>query len=218
VPELVLHAREFDFPRARPLRAGVHYLGPCVDLERAAPAVGLPEIPRGRRIVFCSLGTIRARRERVATFLRRVIAAFRGSTEHALVIATGDPEITRALACPRDHIQVHDFVPQLEVLRRASLHITHGGSSSVKESILLGVPMLVYPRGADQPGNAARVVFHGLGARGEIDSAQPRHIAETVRRLMDDRAIHDSVGRMREHFLRYDERSTAELLGRIAGV
>ena len=212
IPEVVLHAREFDFPRARPLRAGVRYLGPCVDLERAAPASPLPPLPKARRVIFCSLGTIRARRDRMLAFFQRIIAALGNGSEYSLVIATGDSDTTRALRGSPEHVHVHDFVPQLDVLRQASLHVTHGGSSSVKESILLGVPLLVYPRAADQPGNAARVVFHGLGARGSLSRSSAPEIRRAAQQVIADREVHRSLARMREYFLRYDEKSVAQTL------
>src|SRR5213075_813799 len=34
VPEIVLAAREFDFPRARELRPSTRFVGPCVHLRR----------------------------------------------------------------------------------------------------------------------------------------------------------------------------------------
>ena len=55
------------------------------------------------------------------------------------------------------------FVPQLEVLARAALFVTHGGMNSVNEAMYAGVPMLVVPQGADQPLVAGRVVELGAG-------------------------------------------------------
>ena len=50
-----------------------------------------------------------------------------------------------------------------QVLRAASLFITHGGMNSVMEALSLGVPMVVAPQAADQFANAGRVAELGLG-------------------------------------------------------
>ena len=74
----------------------------------------------------------------------------------------------------------------------------------MKEAILLGVPMLVYPRRADQPGNAARVVFHGLGRRGEYRREGWQAIRGKVLALLSDDDVRGRVAAMRGHFLRYE--------------
>jgi zeaxanthin glucosyltransferase len=56
------------------------------------------------------------------------------------------------------------------MLGRASIMITHGGLGGVKEAIFFGVPMIVFPCRWDQPHNAARIVYHGLGVRGDINN------------------------------------------------
>jgi UDP:flavonoid glycosyltransferase YjiC (YdhE family) len=63
--------------------------------------------------------------------------------------------------------------------------ITHGGPSSVKECACFGVPLVVCPAGLDQPGNAARVCYHGLGVMGSLD-ATPERIHELVSQVVYD--------------------------------
>jgi MGT family glycosyltransferase len=42
------------------------------------------------------------------------------------------------------------FVPQLEILQRAKLFITHGGMNSASETMFYGVPLIVVPQAQDQ--------------------------------------------------------------------
>jgi MGT family glycosyltransferase len=53
------------------------------------------------------------------------------------------------------------FAPQLEILKRAALVITHAGLNTVLESLSEGVPLVAVPLGNDQPGVAARVKARG---------------------------------------------------------
>jgi MGT family glycosyltransferase len=59
--------------------------------------------------------------------------------------------------------------PQLELLKRAALCITHAGLNTALESLAQGVPMVAIPIGYDQPGVAARIAYHGVGEFMEVD-------------------------------------------------
>jgi MGT family glycosyltransferase len=59
--------------------------------------------------------------------------------------------------------------PQIELLKQASLCITHAGMNTTLESLAQGVPMVAIPIGYDQPGIAARIAHHGTGEFIEVD-------------------------------------------------
>ena len=54
------------------------------------------------------------------------------------------------------------FAPQLELLRRATLTITHAGLNTALESLTQGVPMVAIPIANDQPGVASRLEWLGV--------------------------------------------------------
>ena len=83
---------------------------------------------------------------------------------------------------PRNCI-VRETVPQLAVLRRARLFITHGGMNSVSEGLALGVPLLLDPQSPEQGIIAARVAELGAGRTIDTREATPagiRAAADTV--------------------------------------
>ncbi|MBV9676914.1 MAG: glycosyl transferase, partial [Acidobacteriaceae bacterium] len=55
------------------------------------------------------------------------------------------------------------YAPQLELLRRASLCITHAGLNTVMECLRFAVPMVCIPITNDQPAVAARVRWTRAG-------------------------------------------------------
>ncbi|MGH8497829.1 MAG: glycosyltransferase, partial [Methylococcales bacterium] len=73
-----------------------------------------------------------------------------------------------------------ESIPQLALLRRARMMITHGGTNTIKECVYFGVPMVSFPFGADHPGNTARVVYHGLGVKGDLRSLTVDSLRERV--------------------------------------
>ena len=66
------------------------------------------------------------------------------------------------------NVSIFRRVPQLRVLEASDLMVMHGGTNSISECITAGVPMPAYPGSVDQPGNAARLVYHGMGLMGRM--------------------------------------------------
>ena len=60
--------------------------------------------------------------------------------------------------------------PQIEILKRTSLFITHAGMNSVSEALQYGVPIICLPLSGDQPFVAWRVADElGIGIRLQAD-------------------------------------------------
>ncbi len=204
MPEWVLTTPELEFPRQSPLPPEVRLIGPCVDFERREPP--LPPLT-GDPLVYASVGTVEQMSSGDGAFLRNVIAAFADGPPRQLVIGTGNATTTAALQPLPPGVHVADTQPQLALLRRASLAITHGGGGTVRECVALGVPMLVFPRNDDQFGGSARVVFHGLGLRGDRLRCTPAEIRALAERVIGDPAFRAACEHMRTTIDRY-ERST----------
>ena len=62
-----------------------------------------------------------------------------------------------------DNATVMLMAPARAALRRAAVRVTHGGISSVHESLEAGVPMVVLPQGSDQTAWGIRVGALGVG-------------------------------------------------------
>jgi len=144
-----LYAEDFPVPRYAFVGAAV---GGRATSGFDAPAGSGP-------LVYVSLGT---RLNTSARFFRSCVEAFRG-TGARVIMSIGDSVRPGRLGPLPPTIAVRRSVPQLEVLSRASLFITHGGMNSVNEALYYGVPMVVVPMGNDQPTVARRVVELGLG-------------------------------------------------------
>jgi zeaxanthin glucosyltransferase len=91
-------------------------------------------------------------------------------------------------------------VPQIPLLERAALMITHGGLGTVKECIFNDTPMVVFPIGRDQPDNAKRIVHHGLGLAGDLAGASPEAIFGLTDRVDREPLFRKRVKQMGDHF------------------
>ena len=65
-------------------------------------------------------------------------------------------------ALPGNPIVV-SYAPQLALLERASVAITHAGMNTALECLTYGVPMVAIPITNDQPGVASRIAWIGAG-------------------------------------------------------
>src|SRR5437764_5992341 len=78
---------------------------------------------------------------------------------------------------------VKAFVPQLQLLQRTTLFITHGGMNSVNEGLCAGVPLLVIPQAADQLFIAQHVQRLGAGKmlrNTQLNAQRLRNAAEEI--------------------------------------
>ncbi|NOK35464.1 glycosyltransferase family 1 protein [Corallococcus exercitus] len=171
-PLLVPCPREFVEFRGAKHDSGLHYTGPCIDLERQEPDFPWERLEEGRPLVVCSLGTMVTQADQARRFHHSVAQAARQRPGWQFVVATNQWTEEVPGGAPANLVSVK-HVPQLRMLRRATAMVTHGGFNSIKECIYFGVPMLVLPVQWDQPGMAARVAHHGLGVRASIDTLTP---------------------------------------------
>lgn len=76
--------------------------------------------------------------------------------------------------------------PQIELLKRAELCITHAGLNTVLESLAHGVPMVAIPIAYDQPGTAARIAHHGAGEFMELDDLTTKRLKGLIEKVLQD--------------------------------
>ncbi|MBV8678115.1 MAG: hypothetical protein JO355_13215, partial [Planctomycetaceae bacterium] len=190
LPEFFLTPRELEFPFEP--RVSTHWLGWAVDDERPQEPFPWERLDPSRPLVYCSVGTLLyLRLDRQRAFLQAVIDALAARPNLQLALATGGYVKPSDLVVRAPGAVVLERMPQPQVLRRAWLMITHGGTTTVQECASRGVPMIAFPLGFDHFGNVARVVYHGLGLRGDARRAT----ADSIGRLIDAVAGDDAIRR-----------------------
>jgi len=97
-----------------------------------------------------------------------------------------------ALGAVPQNFLLAPYVPQLEVLQRTSVFVTHGGMNSMMESLYFGVPVVVVPQIIEQEMTAQRCAGLGLGV-----ALDPNNLtAETLRAAVEE--VHQTPS-FREH-------------------
>jgi MGT family glycosyltransferase len=131
----------------------------------------------GRPLIYASLGTVFNRN---IIFFRNVMASFGGS-DYQVVMSLGKGLSRSALGDIPANIIVRDYVPQLEILERSALYITHGGVGSVHQALYCGVPLVLAPQQVEHGMVSARLVELGVGEMlRKMTAGEMRQAAERV--------------------------------------
>jgi len=217
LPNLIFCPPGFDFSRQRP-PAGTLFVEPSVDLERRDGELPREQLRDDRPLAYCALGTVapfKIARQGQAVY-QAFLDALARRPHWQGVMAIGRHIEAGALRCP-PNVLVAPEIPQLEILERASLMVTHGGFNSVKECIFQGVPMVLLPIFYDQPGNAARAVHHGLGVKGSFAGASASTLETWMDTVTNDPGYKERVQRMSRLFREWEARLPGvELVERMA--
>jgi len=180
--------KELDLPNVS-LPAYFHYAGPFVSQE-SRPPVDFPwHRLDGRQIIYASLGTTR----NVQSGLFRMIAEACVDLNAQLIISLGARFDPAEFADFPGQPLIVGFAPQLQLLKHATLIITHGGANTVFESLLEGKPMIAIPIAYDQPAIAARLVRAGAGIALPVMRVSAARIRTAVLTVLQDPAYRNAA-------------------------
>jgi MGT family glycosyltransferase len=201
-----------EYPRPN-LPPQMHLIGPSVSPRRGDHQVSFPwDWLDGRPLILLSMGTIFLSQDR---FYREAAEACRGQGWQ-MVIRVG-PGFRRPT--PEDtpeNVLFVDEQPQLDLLERSAIMISHAGVNSCVEALAAGVPLLLAPAALDQADFCQRVVRAGSGIR--VSRRRPRaaEIRAGVQGLLAESSFRESARRIAADFARCDGPTVgADLLERL---
>jgi MGT family glycosyltransferase len=171
--------KEFDFPIPH-LPPQFHYAGPFHDNEGREPVPFPWEKLTGKPLIYASMGTLVNGLNNVYGAILEAVGAF---PEIQAVLSVGRNLNPGDLGPIPSNTIVVRIAPQIELLKRAALCITHAGLNTALEALAEGVPMVAIPIGYDQPGVAARIAYHGVGEFVEIGNLTALHLSELIAKV-----------------------------------
>jgi zeaxanthin glucosyltransferase len=173
--------QEFEFEPPT-LPKGQRYFGPLIDLNRKERFseqyhlfLQLADRNPKAKIIFCSFGTISKNlidENILMAYYKDLIAIAKRNPTWYILIKT-DERFSKQLKPQSFNLMFLDFAPQLDMLKRADVFISHAGDGSCFETIYLKTPTLLYPltNKWDFNAHASRMVFHGLGIKGNFKNS-----------------------------------------------
>ena len=88
--------------------------------------------------------------------------------------------------------------PQIDILKRAALCVTHAGLNTALESLAQGVPMVALPVTNDQPGVAARIAHHRAGVVVPLSELTAETLRAAVNTVLSDSSYRASARRLQQ--------------------
>jgi MGT family glycosyltransferase len=149
---------EFEFPRTD-LPPYFHFTGPYHNSASHQPVSFPFEQLNGKPLIYASMGTIQ---NRLLDIFQQIASACE-RLEAQLVISLGGSTTPETLPNLPGNPIIVGYAPQLELLQKSTLTITHAGMNTTLESLSNGVPMVAIPIANDQPGVAARIAYTKVG-------------------------------------------------------
>jgi MGT family glycosyltransferase len=93
---------------------------------------------------------------------------------------------------------VVEYAPQLELLQKTSLTITHAGMNTTLECLNNGVPMVAIPVANDQPGVAARIAWAGAGEAVPLKKLNVSKLRVAVEKVLTESSYKQNALRLQE--------------------
>jgi zeaxanthin glucosyltransferase len=188
--------REFDFPIPN-LPPHFHYAGPFHDVGGREPVLFPWEKLTGKPLVYASLGTLV---NGLAGVYRILLKAANNFPELQFVLSIGKNIDPDDLGPIQPKTIVVRSAPQLELLKRSVLCITHAGLNTTLEALGQGVPMVAIPIGYEQPGIAARIAHHGVGEFLEVGDLTEQRLSRLIQQTTTDPKYRDRARRFQRNF------------------
>ena len=141
-----------------------------------------------RSRVLIALGTTLLDREAFDTLVD-VVSPLDGVD----VLAAVAPGVDHPMTDRRENVRLVGFVPMASLLTVGlSVMVAAGGAGTVLAALGQGIPMVIWPEGAEKPLNAERVANAGAG----VVIQEPARAGEAVRRVLDDPSYRAAAARL----------------------
>jgi hypothetical protein len=188
---IVYTSREFQ-PDTPYIDESFHFVGPSI-LATTRKETDFPWdlLDPERTKIYLSLGTLYNNN---FEFYRTVFTAF---SDHPaqFILSVGRVTDIHDLGLVPDNFIIQSIVPQLELLQKVDLFITHGGMNSVNEGLNYGVPLVVVPQQIEQALNGRQVARQGAGVV-LADTPPYGHLDACVLRRTVDKVLADPAYRL----------------------
>lgn len=184
---------ELEFPRTS-LPEWFHFTGPYHDSTGREVADFPFDKLTGQPLIYASMGTLQ---NRLLPVFHKIAAACQ-DLDAQLVISLGgsaNPEVLQGL--PGNPLVVR-YAPQLQLLEKADLTITHAGMNTTLECLTNGVPMVAIPIANDQPGVASRIVWTGCGEAIPVKKVNVNNLRTAITKVLTEDRYKQNALRLQE--------------------
>lgn len=176
---LVASSDLIEVPRNN-LTENTLFIGPCIG-NRKEEEFDYNQLHQDKFKIYVSLGTVFNNKPEV--FLK-IIRGLDNPNYQILVSAGG--AYNKLIRYKFAHnVKIFKSVPQINILPKIDLFISHGGNNSINEALYSGKPIIVIPVGGEQADNASKIVYLGVGKRIDLFSFKEKQLREDVEEILN---------------------------------
>jgi MGT family glycosyltransferase len=158
------------------------FVGPSIQTRHQATSFPFDKLDNELPLLYISMGSVMTNQPE---FYKHCFEAF-GGQPWQVVLTVGKSTDTTQLGSIPANFLLSPYVPQLEILPRTRVFVTHAGTNSVMESMYYGVPMVLIPQQPEQQMHARRTVELGLGVQLDKGAVTAASLREAVERVAND--------------------------------
>lgn len=184
---------EFEFPRQQ-LPQWFHFTGPFHNSIGRKPVDFPYEKLTGKTLIYASMGTTQNRLFKVYNHIAEACSGL----DVQLVISLGGGLAVESLPELTGSPLVVGYAPQLELLKKATLTITHAGLNTTLESLNNGVPMVAIPNAFEQSGIAARIAWTGTGEAVSLAGLSVPKLRGAIKRVLQEDSYRKNAVRLQK--------------------
>ncbi|WP_084176672.1 glycosyltransferase [[Limnothrix rosea] IAM M-220] len=180
-----------EFPR-RELAEHFHFTGPY-HTTTSRKKIDFPwDKLTGQPLIYASMGTLQNRLDNVF----QMIAIACKDLDVQLIISLGGALNPEDLPALEGNPLVVRYAPQIELLQKATLTITHAGMNTTLESLTYGVPLVAIPVTNDQPGIAARIKWSGAGEFINLNQLSSQKLQTTIQQVLSTPSYRENAQKL----------------------
>lgn len=184
---------EFEFPRTA-LPQCFHFTGPYHNPVGRQPVEFPFEKLTGQPLIYASMGTVQ---NRLLGVFHTIASSCEGLDAQLVISLGGGTKLESLPELPGAPLVV-GYAPQLELLQKASLTITHAGMNTTLECLSNGVPMVAIPIANDQPGVAARIAWTGTGEFVPLARLSVPKLQDAIKQVLSEDSYKKNAFRLQQ--------------------
>jgi len=208
-----------EYPR-KTIIPQIYYVGPCIlePEEDQLPDFPWERLDKNLPLIYIATGTLLYNNYK--KFYKNALNALSEKNfpiPVQVVMAMGSQELIDELGEVPSNFIVVSYAPQIKLLPKASVCITHGGVNSVNETFMHGKPMLIVHWGGDRIDVSRRVENINAGIGFDVDDATPERIKNAVIQLLQNSKYRQASERIMHQFQACNgPKTSAYLINRLA--
>lgn len=142
----IVFTSDYFQPRIHDFNRKYKFVGPSIVNRNEIADFEIENIDN-KKVIFISLGTVANKN---VNFYKESFKAFKDKDDCMVIMSIGKKNDISELGDIPKNFLVYNYVPQLELLKKVDLFITHGGMNSTSEGLYNNIPLIVVPQFGDQ--------------------------------------------------------------------